>query len=188
MSSVPRVVDEEVIIQDHGKIIMKRYFLDPDGKTRNFLLWGGKVAPAIVLPVTTDRKVIALRIFRRAANKFLIEIPGGNPVDREPIEDCVRRELYEETGYTAEKIIQIGPPTWLDPASCFTPYVPFLALGCQKIQEQELSEVEIQETMKLVLVEIGEWFKMIWRGEISDSKTLAVTFIALPQILLYSKV
>ncbi len=197
MSSVPRVVETKVIIARYGKKIMERHFLDPDGVTRDFLLWGGETIPTIVLPVTVDKKVIALQIFRRAANKLLIasgtpldiwsillpiEIPGGNCKNGETDEDCVRRELREETGYAAEKIIQVGPSIWFDPASCFTPYMPFLALDCQKIQKQEVSETEIQETMKIVLAGLSEWVNMIYRGAINDSKTVAVTFLALPYL------
>lgn len=36
------------------------------------------------------------------------EIPGGLVDDGESIEGAARRELHEETGYTAEKMIYLG--------------------------------------------------------------------------------
>ena len=182
MRETPQVVKEEVLISGYGKRVIKRWFKDPDGKTREFVLWGGKVTPVIILPVTSDKKIIAIEVFRRAPNEYLIEIPGGNPKNGESIEVCGRRELLAETGYTAGEIVNLGPALWLDPASCFTPFVPLLALNCQKIQKQELEETEKTEIKEPLLIEQTEWLKMIHRGEIRDSKTIAITFLALPYL------
>ncbi len=178
----PQAVKDEVLIRSYGKRIIKRYFNDPDGKKREFILWGGKVTPVIILPVTSDKKIIAIEVFRRAANKYLIEIPGGNPKKGEGIEVCGRRELLDETGYVADEIVNLGPVLWFDPASCFTPFVPLLALNCQKIQKQELEETEKTEIKPPLLIESTEWLKMIDRGEIRDSKTITITFLALHRL------
>lgn len=178
----PKVVKEEVLIEEWGKIVIKRYFRDLDEKTREFLLFGSKIVPVIILPITTDKKIIAIRIFRRAANEYLIEIPGGNPEKGENIEVCGHRELLSETGYTADKIVKLGPALWFDPASFLASFLPFLALDCQKIQKQELEETEKSEIKELLLIEQTEWLKMIRGGEIRDSKTIVTTFLALPYL------
>jgi len=178
----PKAVREEVLIDKHRKKIITRYFKDPDGKERDFLLWGGKVVPTIIFPITTDKKVIALRMFRRAANESIIEIPGGNPGAEESPLDCALREIEEETGWIPKHMIRLGPDIWFDPASCIIPYTPFVALDCKKKQEQELDKTEVAEGMEMNLIELKEWFKMIYRGEIRDSKTIAITFLALPHL------
>jgi ADP-ribose pyrophosphatase len=185
----PRMIRDEIVVDEHGekidkygKVILTRFFADPDGKTRDFLLWGGKVAPAIILVVTAAKKVMALRIFRRAANKSIIEIPGGNPKAGEKMEDCALREILEETGCIPKKLIHIGPSIWFDPASCIIPFEPYLALGCKQTREQEISQTEIQEGTKIIPLRISEWIKMIYRGEVPDSKSIAVTFLAIPHL------
>lgn len=180
--SKPEVVKEEVLIEKYGKKVINRYFQDPDKETRDFLLWGGKVTPVIILPITIDREIIAVQQFRRAANEYLIEIPGGNPKNEESIEACSRRELLEETGYRAGEIISLQSALWFEPASCFTPYVPVLALNCKKTSKQLLDETEQAEIEEPMLIEQREWLKMIHQGEIRDSKTIAVTFLALPYL------
>lgn len=183
MGRIHKVVREEVLIDRYGKIVMNRHFKDPDGKTRDFLLWGGKVTPAIILPITSDNRIVVIKSFRRAANESLVEIPGGNPEIREDIEACARRELLEETGYTAGEIIGLGPPIWFEPSSCFTQFYPLLALGCQNTSGQNLEETEKAEDIEIILIKLAEWLKMIRGGEIRDSKTVTITFLALPHLL-----
>lgn len=181
--SEPKLLKEEpVVVTQYGKKVATRYYLDSDGKERDFMVWGGVVTPAMVFSVTTDKKVIVIKMFRRGANESVIEISGGNPRIGEAIEDCARREFEDETGYVAEKIIRLAPYLWFEPAACFTCYVPFLALGCRKKREQNLDKSEVAEGMHLQLFKLSEWVKMILSGKISDDKTIALTFLSLPYL------
>lgn len=181
----PELVEERVAIAKYGKKIVGWDFKFPDGRVEEFLCWGGKTVPAIIFPFTKGKEVVALKQFRFAGNEFVIEIPGGNPEHLgEGTEEAGRREFEEETGYTAENFIRLGgPPVWFDPASCFTPFVPILALGCQKTKEPKLDKREIAE---VVVIPLGEWIKMIEDGRIHDSKTITITFLALQRLNLIS--
>ncbi len=176
--NIPEIDHEKILIERYGKVILERYFSDPDGETRDFLLWGGKTPPVIVLPLTPEKKVIALLQFRRGANECILEIPGGGTNPKEDILVSAGRELTEETGYVADKLTKLGKPIWLDPASCFTPFMPVLATDCKKDGEQKLDETEKMEIGGLLLIDWTDWLKMIYEGDICDSKTIAVTFLA----------
>ena len=175
----PRVVDENVLWRKYEKVVAEKKFLLPNGATVEYLVWGGTTVPAVIFPIVsmeTGVHILAVHQFRYGANEFVIEIPGGCPDCGERIEEAARRELRNETGYEAEKIIRLGSiPIWLDPAESMTPFIPFLALGCKKAGEPELDAEEIMETL---LIPLAEWKQMIRDGRIRDTKTIAMTMMA----------
>jgi len=177
--TVPKLVREEVIRDQWGKVVLERTFQLPTGEER-FLVWGGKVTPSIIFPITRDENVVAVREFRYGANEFVIQLPGGCPAEHESAEATASKELEEETGFRAERFVRLGKrPLWFEPTACITPYVPLLALGCRKTGEPKLDKTEILEP---VLFPLADWITKIHSGEIRDSKSIAVTFLALAEL------
>ena len=60
---------------------------------------------AAVLPVLPDGRILMVRQFRHALDRYTLEIPAGKR-DREdePFEECAMRELEEETGYKTDHL------------------------------------------------------------------------------------
>ena len=165
------------LIRKHGRIVFEQTFKDKNGQDQDFLLFGFTAIPAIVFPLTPDKKVVAIRQFRYGANDFVLEIPGGNYKRGLTPEAGAKAEIMEETGYTVAEVIRLGDDIWFDPASFRARYTPLLALGCQRVKKPELASTEIIETVEIPL---AEWLRKVREGkEILDSKTLAVTALAL---------
>ena len=60
---------------------------------------------AAVVPVTDDGRIIMVRQYRNALERFTLEIPAGALDDpEEPGINCSARELEEETGYRSENL------------------------------------------------------------------------------------
>ena len=74
----------------------------PDGSsaTREYVVHPGAVA---VVPVLDDGRVVMVRQFRYPLGQVLLEFPAGKIDPGEAVWDCARRELREETGYTARQ-------------------------------------------------------------------------------------
>ena len=72
----------------------------PDGRTirRDAIRHPGAV---VILPVLDAERVVLLRNFRFVIGETLWEVPAGTREPNEPLEECARRELLEETGYAA---------------------------------------------------------------------------------------
>ncbi len=59
-----------------------------------------------------DGKLMLLKEFRMAVNQEIFNLCAGMLEDGESIEDCVSRELYEETGLSVKRVLHILPPSF----------------------------------------------------------------------------
>ncbi len=57
-------------------------------------------------------KMLLLKEFRMGINRSVYNLCAGMLNEGETMEDCIRRELYEETGLSVKKIVQILPPSY----------------------------------------------------------------------------
>jgi ADP-ribose pyrophosphatase len=74
----------------------------PDGShaTREYVAHPGAVA---VIPLLDDGRMVLVRQYRYPIAKTIVEFPAGKLDPRESTLACARRELREETGYTAQE-------------------------------------------------------------------------------------
>lgn len=175
-----------------GKGMIEQDFRSPSGKVESFNLWHSpgvpgvfEARPSIMFPVTTDGKVIVIRQWRPAAavtdpdHSFIYELPGGNPrkgTTPTPAE-VAEMELLEETGYRAKRWEALSLTTnWWEPAN-FTPsYHALLGIGCERVSDPQPDPTELIEVR---VIPLHEWFRLIVMSEVRDSKSLAITLLAL---------
>lgn len=152
-------------------------FRDPDGTTYEQPLFLGGMWCVLVFPLTKKKEVVVLNQFRHGPARAIYELPGGNaehPNDNP--KKVAARELKEETGYAAERMIRLPAKTmWYDPSSYICDFHPFLALGCEKVCEPRVEE----KFTSVVRFPFPRWIRMIRKGEVRDSKTIALTFTSL---------
>lgn len=72
---------------------------------------GNHVSGVSIVAYCEDR-LLLLKEFRMGANRFVYNLCAGMIEEGESIEECIQRELYEETGLKIKKIIQILPPSY----------------------------------------------------------------------------
>ena len=138
----------------------------PNGSpaVRELIRHPGAVA---IVPLTADGKVIIERQFRYPLGTVITEIPAGK-LDG-PTEDrlkAAKRELREETGYTAEEWISLGD---YYPAAAYSDerLTMYLARGLTK-GEQHLDEDEFLHVEEVSLESLVE---AVLAGRITDGKT-----------------
>ncbi len=125
------------------------------------------VGAACVVPVDSDGNIIIEKQFRYPFRKVLTEIPAGKLDSKEePHLEAALRELREETGFTAEKMVYLGE---FLPTCAYSDEVihMYLATGLTK-GEQQLDEDEFVGVEKMPL---NEAVKEIMVGNITDGKT-----------------
>ena len=72
----------------------------------------GMRVSGISIVVRRGNEMLLLKEFRMAVNGFVYGLCAGMLEEGESIEDCIRRELYEETGLSLKKIEFILPPAY----------------------------------------------------------------------------
>jgi len=79
----------------------------PDGREVEWLYWDSRDS-AMIVPITSDKKLVMIKQYRYLPDQVALEFPSGRSNEGENIEDCVRRELKEETGYFCGEITKLG--------------------------------------------------------------------------------
>ncbi len=72
---------------------------------------GRKVNGVSIIGLKED-KLLLLKEFRMGVNKQVYNLCAGMMEENETIEECVKRELYEETGLEIKKILEVLPASY----------------------------------------------------------------------------
>ena len=129
-----------------------------------------------VVALTPDQRILLCEQYKHAVGQITYEIPGGifHRRDADP-ETEARRELSEETGYTAPTLYPIGKLA-ISPARLQQWMYLFAAPNAVQVGEQHLDEQEEIHVHALPLEEVNA---MLRDGRICTSTTVAGIALAL---------
>ena len=143
----------------------------PDGTViqRDVILHPGAV---VILPVVDSEHVVLLRNHRWVVGETLWELPAGTLEPGEDLFEAAKRELLEETGYTAEKWRSFGflfasPGVMDEKLHLFV--AEGLTAGTQNLEEDEQIEPKV--------VRFDEAIRMCLAGEVKDAKTITALLL-----------
>ena len=124
---------------------------------------------AAVLPVTDDGKILMVRQYRHALSRYTLEIPAGKlDSPDEPMIECARRELEEETGYRSDDLsLLLNINTTV--AFCDEFIGVFLAKDLKKSHQH----VDEDEDINGEAWELKDLLELIYTQKMTDSKTVA---------------
>jgi ADP-ribose pyrophosphatase len=125
------------------------------------------IGAVCVIPVTESNEVIVERQYRYPLNRVILEIPAGK-LDS-PDEDrlsAIKRELMEETGFTADEWTNIGD---FHPAPAYSDeYITmYMAKGLHKGERH----LDADEFLDVYSVPLKDLVEDVMSGRISDAKT-----------------
>lgn len=87
----------------------------------------GGAPSGVSVVATREGKLLLLHEFRMGVNRTIYNLCAGMIEEGESIEECIARELYEETGLSVKSIKKILPPSFAAVAiSDTTTYIAFV--------------------------------------------------------------
>ena len=126
---------------------------------------------AAIVPIDKDGMIVLVEQYRCVKDGLILEIPAGKLEKDEDPAICAKRELEEETGYKANKLIALGS---IYSAVGFSDEEVKLFVASElKPGKVHLDPDEYVNVKKYTLQEIID---MILNGQIKDSKTIAAIF------------
>jgi len=150
----------------------------PDGKNGIYGVVHFKNRAVGVVPLDEQDRVLLVGQYRYTLDQYSWEIPeGGVPLDEDPLEGA-KRELMEETGYTAAKWQELGRGHLSNSVSDELA-IYFLAQGLTAGTPRP----EGTERLQLKWVAFAEALTMVERGEITD----ALSIIAIQRVALWHR-
>ena len=174
-----QLLSSVVVYQGSLFRVLHDKLLEPGGKPseRDVIRHNGSVV-IMALDSSKSKKnpwIVIERQYRHAANQYLWELPAGK---LDPGEDAVagaKRELEEETGYSAKKWKPLVE-YYASPGFLGESMKVFLAEGLVAGDARP----EEDEKIEFRLVKLSDVLKMIDKGAILDGKTLT-------SVLLYAR-
>lgn len=135
---------------------------------RDVVRHGGSIVVLAVDDTGAEPRILLERQYRHAAGCFLRELPAGRIDEGEKELAAAKRELLEETGYTARRWRRILH-FWVSPGFVAEAMSIFLAQGLKPGPAQP----EADEVIEISMVPLKQAVAMVVRGEIQDAKTIA---------------
>jgi ADP-ribose pyrophosphatase len=142
----------------------------PNGEssTREYIVHPGAV---MMIPMLDDGRLVMERQYRYPMGRVMVEFPAGKLDGPEDVLVCARRELLEETGYTAREWARAGQ---LHPVISYsTEFIDVWFCRGLELSKATLDADEFLEVFTATPQEVIDWCR---DGAITDSKTLIGAF------------
>ena len=134
---------------------------------------------AVVVPVTSDGKIVMVAQHRFPVNQVLLELPAGKLSKGEDPLLCAVRELEEETGYKSDNVKLLGS-IYTTPGYSTEKLWIYLA---KDLKPGDHNREEGEFGMQVFEYSIEEVEKKINSGEIVDGKTICGIYLARNSII-----
>jgi ADP-ribose pyrophosphatase len=120
---------------------------------------------AAVVPFEREDRVLLIRQYRHAAGGTIWEVPAGK-LDGDSPEVCAARELEEEAGRRAGRLVPLGA-IWTTPGFTDERIHLFAAFDLEEVPHRR----EAHEVIELVSMSLDAALDLVFRGELGDAKS-----------------
>ena len=123
---------------------------------------------AAVVPITEDGRVVLVRQWRQPLEAFTLELPSGGVEAGEEPQEAAERELLEETGYRARRLVHLAS---VHTSTGRTTEVCHL-FTCRAVRDPGGPLPEPTEFIRVVELPLQEASEEISSGRITDAATV----------------
>lgn len=145
----------------------------PSGST-SVREWIRHPGASAAVPLFADGTTLLVRQFRYPTGRSFLELPAGKRDNGDAPQETARRELVEETGYSAATWTPLGP---LFPGIGYSSEIIWFFLAEDLTREGE-QQLETGEAVQPVRLPFAEAVQRAQRGDLGDMKTVAGLLMA----------
>jgi ADP-ribose pyrophosphatase len=173
------LMSSEVLVEGRAFKVRRDTLKTPDGHQTKLEIveHGGSV---VLLPIDSDGNLLFVHQYRHAVGRDLMELPAGTRDGEAPFEECAAREIREETGMEAGRLLKIGG-FYLVPGYSTEFMAVFMAT---ELKENPLPADE-DEFLQVEKIPLKQAIEMAEQGRIQDAKSLAALLLARPHLEKY---
>lgn len=172
-----KILGKEKLFQGKFRNFWSTNFLDKDGNERVWE-WVDSKDFVYVFGITTDKKIIVVKNFRIPIEKYVIQMVAGRiDNDNESEEETAKRELLEETGYSAANLIRLNHEPAL-PGTSNSYAKNFIATGCKKVSDSHGDETEDITVIEIEADKFMDYFLNLKEDVLFSYKIIALFAIA----------
>ena len=164
-----RVLSSRTVYRGPAFWVTTDNVLEPSGvrARRDIVRHSGSVVILAIDESHREPQILLEHQYRHAAQRYLWELPAGRIDAGEKGLPAAKRELLEETGYTAsrwKRILQF----WASPGFVAEGMSLYMARGLRSGTAQP----EADEVIRVRFFPLSEAVRMVLRGAIRDAKTI----------------
>ena len=163
---IEQTTQRETLLQGRFLQVLRDTVRLPDGgsDTREYIVHPGAV---MVVPMLDDGRLVLERQYRHPMGRVMVEFPAGKLDAGEDTWACGRRELLEETGYTAREWARAGV---LHPVVSYsTEFIEVWFARGLTLGERRLDEGEFLDVFTASPEQLYAWCR---DSQVTDAKTL----------------
>ena len=128
---------------------------------------------AVIIPMLARERLVFIWNYRHSVQGWELELPAGLVDNDETPNTCAKRELEEETGYTAGSWRKVGWVHTLPGITSQRAHV-YLARSLRKGRAHR----EPYENMEVKILDTKEAYRLLWSGRIVHSPTVSALAMA----------
>ncbi len=165
-------LSEEVIHKNPWWTYKHDTFEKTDGNIGDYF-YGECRGNAMVIPVLPDGRIVMVNMYRYIRNEESLEFPCGGIEQGSTAEETAGKELLEETGYPADRLVFLGKYQGLNGVfenQCHA-YIAY-------VSAQEQQHLEVTEQIDISYHTVFEVQGFIDAGKIWDGQSLAIWALA----------
>lgn len=170
-----KVLDSKLVLDEKWfKVRQEKVEIKP-GKVVDDYFLGIFNDIVMVVALTTDGKIPLVKQYKHGAGEVLLELPAGYIEDDEEPLAAAKRELAEETGFTAPTWHQLGFFYKNSAKARGNNINLFLAVNASKTSQQNLDE---NENIAVIIKPFEKAVSLARTGELKGSDTVLALLLA----------
>jgi len=119
-----------------------------------------------VVPFVSDDEVLLIRQYRHAVGGNILEVPAGKLDPGDTPDACAHRELEEEAGMRAGRMVALGS-VFTTPGFTDELIHLYAAFDLEEVGTRH----EADEVIEVLRVSLAEALELVWSGALRDAKS-----------------